>query len=85
MDESPPGNGAGFVFFCKFVHKPEPMKISLPYTVCAFCLVGLFACRQGEMELLLTELDHTIENKAVYTERFNGRADSLRRALRGRR
>lgn len=58
------------------------MKISLPYIVCAFCLVGLFACRQGEMELLLTELDHTIENKAVYTERFNGRADSLRRALR---
>ena len=58
------------------------MKISLPYIVCAFCLVGLFACRQGEMELLLTELDHTIENKAVYTERFNGRTDSLRRALR---
>lgn len=58
------------------------MKTFPPYIACALCLAGLVACRQSETELLLAELDRTIENKAVYTERFNLRADSLRRALR---
>lgn len=58
------------------------MKNCLPYIAFAFCFVALCACHKGETEVLLAELDRTIENKPVYRGRFDHRADSLRRALR---
>lgn len=84
-DESPPENGAGFVFFCKFVYlnkRPdEKVDHVLPPLVFVICMVLLCACHESDNEQILDQLDQVIESKGLYAVRFERRVDSLRREL----